>query len=291
MLGAGVAFAQVPSEGSGIISACYSKPGGALRVIDTDAGQTCSAKEQLLHWNQKGERGDPGPGGPVGPQGEQGVPGDPGAAGVAGEPGPPGISAYALWLQGGNTGSAEDFLASLKGEPGQTGATGSQGIPGPVGLKGDQGLPGEPGPQGPQGPPGQDGENGRMPVEIANWEISWVANGDSYVVKDSTQQIEPRASVKGLWASLSGDFSGCANSWLWVGVGNGIFANWLIDQPPPGQEPPLTLSNVGTYVGGPLRVNAVCYDPAVPNSQKPVPSFKVNVQFEWTHATPIITVH
>lgn len=48
-----------------------------------------------------------------GPSGEQG---DPGKAGV------PGKSNYQLWLEAGNTGTIEDFLATTKGEKGDTGA-------------------------------------------------------------------------------------------------------------------------------------------------------------------------
>lgn len=32
--------------------------------------------------------------------------------------GPPGLSAYQIWLDEGNTGTEQDFLDSLKGEPG-----------------------------------------------------------------------------------------------------------------------------------------------------------------------------
>jgi hypothetical protein len=33
----------------------------------------------------------------------------------------PGESAFQIWLDAGNTGTMEDFLASLKGEPGEPG--------------------------------------------------------------------------------------------------------------------------------------------------------------------------
>ena len=70
--------------------------------------------------------------GPAGVDGAPGTPGEPGAAGQDGAPGKDGIngvdgangkSAYEVWLALGNTGSEQDFINSLKGEPG-TGAGG-----------------------------------------------------------------------------------------------------------------------------------------------------------------------
>jgi hypothetical protein len=49
----GVADASIP-DASGAIHACYSLKDGALRVIDTDAGQTCGGKETPLSWSQTG---------------------------------------------------------------------------------------------------------------------------------------------------------------------------------------------------------------------------------------------
>jgi type VI secretion system secreted protein Hcp len=76
-LGAGtaVAIAAIPSTSDGVIHACYStgsSPPGALRVIDADANQTCSAGETTLTWDQTG------PTGPQGPQGDPGLPADTG---------------------------------------------------------------------------------------------------------------------------------------------------------------------------------------------------------------------
>jgi hypothetical protein len=52
-----------------------------LRLIDTQAGETCKGSETKLTWNQKGPKGDPGP------QGPQGEPGAPGPQGPKGDPG------------------------------------------------------------------------------------------------------------------------------------------------------------------------------------------------------------
>ena len=60
----------------------------------------------------------------VGPQGEIGVPGP------QGEPGEDGASAYQIWLDNGNSGTEEDFLAAL------VGPTGPQGEPGTPGGQG-----------------------------------------------------------------------------------------------------------------------------------------------------------
>jgi hypothetical protein len=50
-VGIGVATGAIPS-GDGTITACYSKANGDMRVIDSEAGQTCKASENELSWNQ-----------------------------------------------------------------------------------------------------------------------------------------------------------------------------------------------------------------------------------------------
>jgi hypothetical protein len=57
----GVTYAAIPDEG-GAIHACYSKSGGALRVID-DSVTNCKAAETSLTWNVTGPPGPPGPAG------------------------------------------------------------------------------------------------------------------------------------------------------------------------------------------------------------------------------------
>lgn len=153
---------------------------------------------------EKGETGEQGPAGPQGPQGEQGIQGETGPQGPQGEQGLPGQdgadgkSAYDIWLELGNTGTYEDFIASLKGTKGDKGdkgdaftyadftaeqlealkVKGDQGIQGERGEKGDKGdaftyedfteeqltalkgEKGETGEQGPIGPQGPQGEQG-----------------------------------------------------------------------------------------------------------------------------------
>jgi hypothetical protein len=77
----GVAYATIPTNG--VISACYTKAGGALRVIDSTTG-TCSSKETSLAWNVAGARGPQGETGPAGPAGPTGATGAAGAAGISG---------------------------------------------------------------------------------------------------------------------------------------------------------------------------------------------------------------
>ena len=74
LVAGGVAYASIPGP-DGVISGCYKKIGGALRVIDAGAGVRCNATETSLNWNQtgpKGATGDRGPGGPPGPVGPTG---------------------------------------------------------------------------------------------------------------------------------------------------------------------------------------------------------------------------
>ena len=56
--GAGLAAAQTPAD-DGVISACYVRSGGSLRVLDADAW-TCGRNKTLLTWNQSGASGADG---------------------------------------------------------------------------------------------------------------------------------------------------------------------------------------------------------------------------------------
>lgn len=67
----GVAYASIPGP-SGVISGCYKRIGGALRVVDAGAGVRCNASETPLNWNQIGARGATGGQGPSGPAGPTG---------------------------------------------------------------------------------------------------------------------------------------------------------------------------------------------------------------------------
>jgi hypothetical protein len=60
----GVAYASIPGP-DGAIHGCYDNSTGALRVIDPDAGRTCSGVETALSWNQQGPQGPKGDPAPV----------------------------------------------------------------------------------------------------------------------------------------------------------------------------------------------------------------------------------
>jgi type VI secretion system secreted protein Hcp len=82
-LGAGtaVAIAAIPSTSDGVIHACYSTTGtppGVLRVVDSDANQTCTGAETQLTFDQTGPTG---PAGPPGPPGLDALPSDTGTGG------------------------------------------------------------------------------------------------------------------------------------------------------------------------------------------------------------------
>jgi hypothetical protein len=81
-LAVSIALATVPDAG-GIIHGCYSLANGQLRIIDSDAGETCKKGEGGLAWNQTGPVGPQGPRGPEGDQGPEGPEGPQGPAGTA----------------------------------------------------------------------------------------------------------------------------------------------------------------------------------------------------------------
>lgn len=78
-----------------------------------------------------------------GANGQDGLDGRDGTDGMDGEDGQDGadgLSAYELWLESGETGSAQDFLDSLIGPKGIDGLNGQDGQDGAQGI---QGLPGQ----------------------------------------------------------------------------------------------------------------------------------------------------
>ena len=79
----GIAVAAIPQQA--VISGCYQKRTGALRVIHASkhgAAGRCGKTERKLAWAQAG---------PTGPQGVQGVPGVQGVQGVQGAKGAQGV--------------------------------------------------------------------------------------------------------------------------------------------------------------------------------------------------------
>jgi len=73
----GVAIGSVPAKSSGLITACYAKHGGKMRIVDVSKkGKTgkCRRSERKLTWSQKGVAGTPG------------TPGSPGTPGTVSSP-------------------------------------------------------------------------------------------------------------------------------------------------------------------------------------------------------------
>jgi hypothetical protein len=123
---AGLVYARIP-DGNRVITGCYKKKGGDLRVIDVEKEPKCRPSERRLPWNQKGPKGDQGPPGPQGPPGSQGPPGAQGAPGPQGPtgpqgqpgaPGPSGPSAYSVVLSG----DCDDIQAAIDQLPASGGA-------------------------------------------------------------------------------------------------------------------------------------------------------------------------
>jgi len=90
LVGGGIAYAAIPSNG--VITGCYLKSGGTLRVIDA-ATIKCKSTETQLQWNQTGPIGPPGTNGTNGTDGTDGTNGTNGTAGTNGTNG---VSGYQL---------------------------------------------------------------------------------------------------------------------------------------------------------------------------------------------------
>ena len=68
-----IAIAAIPDSTTKVITGCYKKTNGELRVIDKAAKGACNVKTEVeLGWNQQGVKGDPGIGLP-GPKGDPGA--------------------------------------------------------------------------------------------------------------------------------------------------------------------------------------------------------------------------
>ena len=70
-----IAIAAIPNSTTKVITGCYLKTSGTLRVVDKQANKTCKTTEIELSWNQQGVKGDTG---------SQGLPGLTGATGANG---------------------------------------------------------------------------------------------------------------------------------------------------------------------------------------------------------------
>ena len=109
-----LAIAAIPNSSSQLITGCYDKKFGVLRVIDKQAGKACNVRtETELSWNQ------------TGPKGDIGLPGAPGLTGVKGDQGTPGVNG----------------LPGVKGDAGTNGVDGAPGAQGPAGKDAVGGAP------------------------------------------------------------------------------------------------------------------------------------------------------
>jgi hypothetical protein len=60
VLAAAVAATAAIPDANGVIHGCRNTKSGALRVIDSEQGQTCGKDEAALPWNQAGPQGPAG---------------------------------------------------------------------------------------------------------------------------------------------------------------------------------------------------------------------------------------
>lgn len=143
-LAVGVAQAAIP-DSEGVIHACYSRNGGALRISDTGS---CKASEVALSWNHVGPagltwRGEWAPGASYAERDA-----------VLHQ----GSSYIAIFANVGSAPPSSNWmLLAAEGEPGEKGEPGEQGATGPQGPAGPTGPTGPAGPTGPQGPAGPAG--------------------------------------------------------------------------------------------------------------------------------------
>ncbi len=163
-LSAGLVAAAIPNSSTGVINGCFEKYTGLLRVIDVEAGKSCTRWETPISWSQTGPAGEAGG---IGPQGEQGVQGAPGMNGSDGKDGSDGRDGDDG--EDGNTirngPSAPDDSIGLIGDFYLDTSTSTlYGPKADVGWGQGFSLVGPQGPQGPQGPAGPGDASGGDPV-------------------------------------------------------------------------------------------------------------------------------
>lgn len=114
-----------------------------------------------------------------------------------------GKSAYELAKEQGFVGTAEEWLASLKGERGERGEQGVQGQKGEQGLQGVQGVQGQKGDTGAKGDRGEKGLTGEKGQKGDKGDTGWLALVN-HGTADTTFTLTPNAMhVWGEVAQLS----------------------------------------------------------------------------------------
>jgi hypothetical protein len=86
LIGAAAATVHADIPQGGVVSACYAKSTGSIRVIDP-ATTSCKSSEIALSWSESGPQGPTGAAGPAGPAGPIGATGPAGPTGLTGATG------------------------------------------------------------------------------------------------------------------------------------------------------------------------------------------------------------
>jgi len=138
----------------------------------------------------------------------------PGADGQDGQDGADGLSAYEIWLNAGNTGTEQDFLASLAGTAGTDGTDGLSAYEiwlnaGNTGTEQDflDSLKGEPGPPG-------EGSGGGLTIEdLPNRGSISAASDTGTVTNEHIRQVNVsrNARASGLWSQVNGSKNSTAS--------------------------------------------------------------------------------
>lgn len=129
----------------------------------------------------------------------------------SGGSGAEGKSAYQIAVANGYSGTEQQWLLSLKGEPGIAGAKGDKGDKGDTGLQGLQGLKGDTGATGPQGiqgvqggtgPKGDKGDKGDTGESFEGYSVvcSNLDSNNIYTVidyKDSSNVLRVKSTLSG----------------------------------------------------------------------------------------------
>lgn len=141
-----------------------------------------------------------------------------------GNTGEAGASAYQIWLDNGNTGTEQDFLASLigatgaQGPAGAAGADGADGADGAQGIQGIQGATGQTGATGPQGAQGLQGAQGAAGADGTSITIQGI--------KETVGDLPVSGSAGDLWiinTTGGGATAGDGYAWSategWINIG------------------------------------------------------------------------
>lgn len=144
--------------------------------------------------------------------------GSPGPTGAAGSDGKAGLSAYDLWLAMGNTGTTEDFLTSLIGQPGPAGVDGKTIYYGSDGVTGAPGSTGATGADGSVGATGSTGVGGKSAYQL------WIEAGNTGTETEFLVSLIGPAGEQGPAGANGADgqagIDGLSAYEVWKSIGN-----------------------------------------------------------------------